>query len=88
MNFTVQSLSSKKNKERVSNLDNANAVENKKQTKGNRIKILIRLLKLVGSTSPWMLIISMITIVLAAASNVIGSLFIERLINNYIFPLT
>ena len=30
----------------------------------------------------------MITIVLAAASNVIGSLFIERLINNYIVPLT
>ena len=30
----------------------------------------------------------MVTIVLAAASNVIGSLFIERLINNYIVPLT
>ena len=64
------------------------AVDNKNQTKDNRIKILMRLLKLVNSTSPWMLIISMITIVLAAASNVIGSLFIERLINDYIIPLT
>jgi ABC-type multidrug transport system fused ATPase/permease subunit len=70
----------------VSVLDQA--IDNKKQTTGSRIKILMRLLKLVNSTSPWMLIISMITIVLAAASNVIGSLFIERLINDYIIPLT
>lgn len=62
--------------------------KSKNQTKGSRTKILLRLLKLVNSTSPWMLIVSMITIVLAAASNVIGSLFIERLINNYIVPLT
>ena len=62
--------------------------KSKNQTKGSRTKILLRLLKLVNSTSPWMLIVSMITIVQAAASNVIGSLFIERLINNYIVPLT
>lgn len=62
--------------------------KSKNQTKGSRTKILLRLLKLVNSTSSWMLIVSMITIVLAAASNVIGSLFIERLINNYIVPLT
>ena len=62
--------------------------KSKNQTKGSRTKILLRLLKLVNSTSPWMLNVSMITIVLAAASNVIGSLFIERLINNYIVPLT
>ncbi len=71
----------------MSNLDQA-MEKSKNQTKGSRTKILLRLLKLVNSTSPWMLIISMITIVLAAASNVIGSLFIERLINNYIVPLT
>ena len=71
----------------MSNLDQA-MEKSKNQTKDNRIKILMRLLKLVNSTSPWMLIISMITIVLAAASNVIGSLFIERLINDYIIPLT
>lgn len=71
----------------MSNLDQA-MEKSKNQTKGNRTKILLRLLKLVNSTSPWMLIVSMITIVLAAASNVIGSLFIERLINNYIVPLT
>jgi multidrug resistance ABC superfamily ATP binding cassette transporter, membrane protein len=71
----------------VSNLDQA-MEKSKNQTKGSRTKILLRLLKLVNSTSPWMLIVSMITIVLAAASNVIGSLFIERLINNYIVPLT
>ncbi|GAA0038459.1 ABC transporter ATP-binding protein [Lactobacillus amylovorus subsp. amylovorus] len=64
------------------------ALENKDQANGHRMKTLGRLLKLIAKTSPWMLIISMITIVLAAASNVIGSLFIERLINNYIVPLT
>lgn len=64
------------------------ALENKNQAKGSRMKTLSRLLKLIASTSPWMLTISMITIVLAAASNVIGSLFIERLINDYIVPLT
>src|SRR5699024_3044819 len=58
----------------VSNLDQA-MEKSKNQTKGSRTKILLRLLKLVNSTSPWMLIVSMITIVLAAASNVIGSLF-------------
>lgn len=71
----------------MSNLDQA-MEKSKNQTKGSRTKILLRLLKMVNSTSPWMLIVSMITIVLAAASNVIGSLFIERLINNYIVPLT
>lgn len=71
----------------MSNLDQA-MEKSKNQTKGSRTKILLRLLKLVNSTSPWMLIVSMITIVLAAANNVIGSLFIERLINNYIVPLT
>ena len=71
----------------MSNLDQA-MEKSKNQAKGSRTKILLRLLKLVNSTSPWMLIVSMITIVLAAASNVIGSLFIERLINNYIVPLT
>ena len=71
----------------MSNLDQA-MEKSKNQTKGSRTKILLRLLKLVNSTSPWMLIVSMITIVLAAASNVIGSLFIERLVNNYIVPLT
>lgn len=71
----------------MSNLDQA-IEKDKNQTKGSRTKILLRLLKLVNSTSPWMLIVSMITIVLAAASNVVGSLFIERLINNYIVPLT
>lgn len=48
---------------------------------------LARLLKLVLTTSPWMLIVSVITIVFSAASTVIGTLFIERLINNYINPL-
>lgn len=57
------------------------------QTKGNRLKVLGRLLKVVLTTSPWMLIVSVITIVLAAASAVIGSLFIERLIDTYITPL-
>ncbi|WP_155833174.1 ABC transporter ATP-binding protein [Lactobacillus hamsteri] len=55
--------------------------------KGHRSKTLGRLLKLVLTTSPWMFIVSTITIILAAASNVIGTLFIERLINNYIMPL-
>ena len=55
---------------------------------GKRGATLWRLLKLVNSTSPWMLITSMIAIVLAAGSAVTGSLFIERLINDYIMPLT
>lgn len=62
-------------------------VKEKKQPKGNRIKILGRLLKLVLTTSPWMLVVSIITIILAAASAVIGSLFIERLIDTYVTPL-
>lgn len=62
-------------------------VKEKKQPKGNRIKVLGRLLKLVLTTSPWMLVVSIITIILAAASAVIGSLFIERLIDTYVTPL-
>lgn len=63
------------------------AINQKDKMKGNRSQTLARLLKLVLTTSPWMLIVSTITIILAAASNVIGTLFIERLINNYIVPL-
>lgn len=59
----------------------------KQQTKGNRLKVLGRLLKVVLTTSPWMLIVSVIAIVLAAGSAVIGSLFIERLIDTYVTPL-
>lgn len=59
----------------------------KQQTKGNRLKVLGRLLKVVLTTSPWMLIVSVITIILAAGSAVIGSLFIERLIDTYVAPL-
>lgn len=70
----------------MSNLDKV--LENKDQANGHRMKTLGRLLRLIVKTSPWMLTVSMIMIVLAAASNVIGSLFIERLINNYIMPLT
>lgn len=70
----------------MSNLDKA--LENKDQANGHRMKTLGRLLRLIVKISPWMLTVSMIMIVLAAASNVIGSLFIERLINNYIMPLT
>ena len=70
----------------MSNLDKA--LENKDQANGHRMNTLGRLLRLIVKTSPWMLTVSMIMIVLAAASNVIGSLFIERLINNYIMPLT
>ncbi|OYS17120.1 ABC transporter [Lactobacillus taiwanensis] len=62
-------------------------VKERTQPKGNRIKGLGRLLKLVLTTSPWMLVVSIITIVLAAASAVIGSLFIERLIDTYVTPL-
>ncbi len=62
-------------------------VKEKIQPKGNRIKVLGRLLKLVLTTSPWMLVVSIITIILAAASAVIGSLFIERLIDTYVTPL-
>lgn len=59
----------------------------KQQTKGNRLKVLGRLLKVALTTSPWMLIVSVITIILAAGSAVIGSLFIERLIDTYVTPL-
>lgn len=62
-------------------------VKEKTQPKGNRIKVLGRLLKLVLTTSPWMLVVSIITIILTAASAVIGSLFIERLIDTYVTPL-
>lgn len=62
-------------------------VKKRTRPKGNRIKVLGRLLKLVLTTSPWMLVVSIITIVLAAASAVIGSLFIERLIDTYVTPL-
>ena len=62
-------------------------VKEKTQPKGKRIKVLGRLLKLVLTTSPWMLVVSIITIILAAASAVIGSLCIERLIDTYVTPL-
>ncbi len=62
-------------------------VKERTQPKGNRIKVLGRLLKLVLTTSPWMLVVSIIAIVLAAASAVIGSLFIERLLDTYVTPL-
>ena len=62
-------------------------VKEKTQPKGNRIIVLGRLLKLVLTTSPWMLVVSIITIILTAASAVIGSLFIERLIDTYVTPL-
>ncbi len=62
-------------------------VKEETQPKGKRIKVLGRLLKLVLTTSPWMLVVSIITIILAAASAVIGSLFIERLIDTYVTPL-
>ena len=62
-------------------------VKEKTQPKGKRIKVLGRLLKLVLTTSPWMLVVSIITIILASASAVIGSLFIERLIDTYVTPL-
>ena len=58
------------------------------QVSGKRSTILWRLLKLVASTSPLMLISSTVAIILTAAANVLGSLFIERLINTYIIPLT
>lgn len=54
----------------------------------NHTKTLGRLLKLVYKTSPVMLIISVISIVLSAGATVYGSLFIERLIDDYITPLT
>ena len=59
----------------------------KPQLKGKRGKVLGRLLKLVFTTSPWMLVISIIGIILSAAASVIGSLFIEKLIDSYITPL-
>lgn len=70
-------------------IDLDNAIE-KRNTKsvGKRSKTLWRLLKLIANTSPLMLIASTVAIVLTAAANVLGSLFIERLINDYIIPLT
>src|SRR5699024_12528414 len=62
-------------------------VKEKTQPKGKRIKVLGRLLKLVLTTSRWMLVVFIITIILASASAVIGSLFIERLIDTYVTPL-
>ena len=62
-------------------------VKEKTQPKGKRIKVLGRLLKLVLTTSPWMLVVSIITFILAAASAVIGSLFIGGLIDTYVTPL-
>ena len=69
------------------NLDKA-VENNKTKSTAKRTKTLGRLLKLVASTSPWMLITSSVAIILTAAANVLGSLFIERLINDYIIPLT
>ncbi|WP_265483865.1 MULTISPECIES: ABC transporter ATP-binding protein [unclassified Lactobacillus] len=51
-------------------------------------KTLGRLLKLILRTSPSMFIVSMVSIVLSAGATVYGSLFIERLIDEYITPLT
>ena len=63
------------------------AINEKNSMKGHRSRTLARLLRLVFTTSPWMLIVSTFTIIFSAAANVIGTLFIERLINDYIMPL-
>ena len=62
--------------------------EVRKKPKVKHAKTLGRLLKLILRTSPSMFIISMISIVLSAGATVYGSLFIERLIDQYITPLT
>ena len=62
--------------------------EVQKKPKVKHAKTLGRLLKLILRTSPSMFIISMISIVLSAGATVYGSLFIERLIDQYITPLT
>lgn len=62
--------------------------EVQKKPKIEHAKTLGRLLKLIFRTSPSMFIISMISIVLSAGATVYGSLFIERLIDQYITPLT
>lgn len=62
--------------------------EVQKKPKLKHAKTLGRLLKLILRTSPSMFVISMISIVLSAGATVYGSLFIERLIDQYITPLT
>ncbi|WP_290626451.1 ABC transporter ATP-binding protein [Lactobacillus sp.] len=67
------------------NLDQATT---NSKPKINHKRTLGRLLKLVYKTSPVMFIVSMVSIILSAGATVYGSLFIERLIDQYITPLT
>lgn len=62
-------------------------VQRQRLVAGKRKATLLRLLKLVLNTSPLMLVISAIGVIVSAATGVVGSLFIERLINDYITPL-
>ncbi len=62
-------------------------VQRQRLAAGKRKTTLLRLLKLVLNTSPLMLVISAIGVIVSAATGVVGSLFIERLINDYITPL-
>ncbi|WP_246487299.1 ABC transporter ATP-binding protein [Lactobacillus corticis] len=57
------------------------------KTQPKRTAALGRLLKLIMETSPWMVIVSAIGVIVSAAAQVAGSLFIEDLINNFVEPL-
>ncbi|GHN17294.1 ABC transporter ATP-binding protein [Lactobacillus delbrueckii] len=53
----------------------------------SQMQTLTRLLKYVYRVSPAALIVSMVSVIISAAASVVGSLFIEQVIDRYITPM-
>ncbi|KIY24087.1 hypothetical protein SB57_10120 [Lactobacillus delbrueckii subsp. bulgaricus] len=51
------------------------------------MQTLTRLLKYVYRVSPAALIVSLVSVIISAAASVVGSLFIEQVIDRYITPM-
>ena len=53
----------------------------------SQMQTLTRLLKYVYRVSPAALIVSLVSVIISAAASVVGSLFIEQVIDRYITPM-
>ena len=59
----------------------------KKAQQPSQMQTLTRLLKYVYRVSPAALIVSLVSVIISAAASVVGSLFIEQVIDRYITPM-
>ncbi|WP_201332081.1 ABC transporter ATP-binding protein, partial [Lactobacillus nasalidis] len=59
----------------------------KQDQQPSQMKILLRLIKYVYRVSPASLITSFVSVIISAAASVLGSLFIEQVIDKYVTPM-